>query len=201
MIGSRVIRTLAAFLTAAVLFALPLTALADAPGAERDTAVVRAFTDRIAVLQKLGTGGVGRMSALNEALDRYIDFGAAARDAMGGYWKRMEPKSHARLARGLRDHVAKRLALFLFDGTPHPIVVGEASDVVVSNNRSVVPATLRLAPGNSLQLGFLFGDSAEQPQIADVMIGGVSLMNMLAAECRAIVQNQGVDALLARLDQ
>ncbi len=144
------------------------------------------------------------MAALNHALDRYIDFGSAARSAVGGYWGRMQPEGHTRLIHTLRDHIAKRLSLFLFDGAAHPIVVGDPADVVVrdSSDRAMVPARLRLAPGNSLPLGFLMADrSAGRPRIVDVIIGGVSLMGMLADECRAVVARDGVDGLMARLSQ
>ncbi len=139
------------------------------------------------------------MAELNHALAHYIDFGAAARSALGGYWDRMEPKTHAKLVDTLREHVAKRLSLFLFDGSSHAIIVGDPSDVTHPGAGAMVPARLTLAPGNALPLGFMMADQMEKPRIVDVIVGGISLMNMLGDECRAVVQNQGVDGLMARL--
>ncbi len=189
-------------IAAAGMLAMTLPALADAPApVTRDAEMVRSFTQRIAALQKRDSGQGDRMAALNHALAHYIDFGQAARNALGGYWSRMEPATHERLIDTLRQHVAKRLSLFLFDGTAHPIEVGRASDGA-NGSPTVVPATLALAPGSSIPLDFMMADrTADKPRIVDVMIAGVSLMGMLGDECRAVVQRQGVDALIARLAQ
>jgi len=166
----------------------------ESPGA----ATVRAFADGVAAARAMPASENDRQSALRATLAKYVNFDYVSRAGLGQYWDTLTPENRVEMSVGLRDHLAKKIAVFLFARGRNAIVFARPAAPNMGTN-PIVSAMLNLSPGSSMPLLFRLDGKSEQPQISDITIAGVSMIQVLAAECQSVIRREGFPALLARI--
>jgi phospholipid transport system substrate-binding protein len=187
-------------LAAALVVLLAMPSQAKVNDAEQAIDVVRGFAQAIAAVHEMGSLNNERMAVLGEALEKYVDFETTSARALGRHWDDASVDQRAKLTVGLRDYVTKNLVAYLVGPTAQPIETGTPANVLVSDE-TVVTARLVLASGRTRMLGFRLvrGAADEGLRIFDVIVSGVSTVELLSAQCRSIIGRDGVAGLLSRL--
>ena len=193
----KIIRYLCVVTVSLVSLSAPLR-VHGAGEAAQAISVVQGFADAVSTLHELGSPDRERIAILSGLLGRYIDFASTAKRALGPYWTNASVDERAQFEAGIRDYLTKNLLMRLVGSTVQSIVVDPPANVLIGEEL-LVSARLGATRGNARQLGFRLIRSEDGYRIFDVIVSGVSTLELLGAQCKSIIRREGVRALVVRL--
>jgi phospholipid transport system substrate-binding protein len=189
--------------TAVLLFLTVLTggaALSEAASAT-PTDTVRRFYDALLTTMKNGQtlGPKGRFTTLEPVVGRTFDIPYMTRVATGPAW--------AKLSQGQRDELTRAFGRYItatyaerFDR-----YAGQKLDVTGEQRRAsdvMVDSRIVRADGTPVIIRYLMRQDGETWQVGDVYLSGtISELATRRSEFSAILEREGVEALIARLNR
>jgi phospholipid transport system substrate-binding protein len=174
----------------------PAAAAEDAP-----RAIVERLNDTLlGVMREAETLGYqGRFDRLAPALSEAFDFPLMARASLGRHWKALDDAQRARLIELFaRSSVATFAARFDgFSGERFEVLgekQGPRKSILVRNR-------LVKSDGEAVEINYLLRRRKARWQVVDIFLDAkYSEMALKRSEYTAVVQNEGFDALLVRLE-
>lgn len=185
--------------SAGALLAVALLAHAAAgPG----TAVVERL--HAALLENIAAGAArdlqARARALEPVVSQVFDFETIARVAMGRTWDTLDAPRRARLQALLRrESVYTYADRFHGGGDRVRFVVDEEQPS--RGGRLLVRTRLVRDGEEPVSLDYVIQDAAGRWRIVNVLAQGVSDLSLKRAQYAAVIRDEGVDALLRRLEE
>jgi len=201
---SRLVLILAALAAAP----LPLPAAEHAPvaGAEApavETATAAAVVERLhaALLESMRGGETlgyaGRVRLLEDVITQTFDFPTIARIVTGKGWKdASEAQREAFIDVFRRLSIATYATNFSSFGGER-FVTGESKE---SRNARIVETELVKTDGEAIPLNYMLHENNGKWLIVNVVAKGVSDLSLKRAEYTAVIQDDGLDVLIARLE-
>lgn len=191
----RIFRTVVASL---LLLALTSAVPADASAAGGALDTFRAGHTRVVEL----VGKRAASDAIEREVDRLLDYGALARESLGGadrYAERCGSRCaefEALLARLIRENYLRRLRS---DGAHRVDYVGEETR---SRGTVIMTSVAFKKDGHdqSVTVDYLMHEVDGRWQVRDIITDGVSLARNYKFEFNQILKQDGIDGLIARLE-
>ena len=179
------------------LAALAPAAVAAGPAAT----VVETLHDRLLSVMQ-GTpalGHEGRAEALRPVIVGGFDLVFVARTALGEHWDRLSDGQRARFV-----DVFTRLTVATY-AARFGGYAGERFETLAERegrgDRVQVSTRLVKADGDAVRLDYVLQGDGDGPRIVNVVADGVSDLALKRADYTAVIQREGFDALLARLER
>jgi phospholipid transport system substrate-binding protein len=199
---SRFVLILAALAAApAHLQATEYVAGAEAPAAQ--TATPAAVVERLhaALLESMRGGETlgyaGRVRLLEDVIAQTFDFPTIARIVTGKGWKdASEAQRESFIDVFRRLSIATYATNFSSFGGER-FVTGESKE---SRNARIVETELVKTDGEAIPLNYMLHESNGQWLIVNVVAKGVSDLSLKRAEYTAVIQDEGLDVLIAGLE-
>ena len=143
-------------------------------------------------------GHAGRAALLDEVITQTFDFPTIARIVTGNAWKdASEAQRSAFIDVFRRLSIATYATNFSsFDG--ERFVTGASKE---SRNARIVETELVKADGEAIPLNYMLHEHNDHWLVVNVVAKGVSDLSLKRAEYTAVIQDEGLDVLIARLEE
>ena len=166
---------------------------------EAVTTVEKLHTTLLGVMQAANELGFdGRVEKLNPILNETFDFATIARIVTGQHWKEVDSDTQNRFVDTFSRLSAATYASN-FDGFS-----GEqfkTLSVDEKRGRYVVRTAIVKSDGEEVSLDYVVSDNDGVLQIVNVIAQGVSDLSLKRADYTAVIDNEGFDGLLGKLDE
>lgn len=162
---------------------------------------VHSFYDALLSTMKNGAalGDKGRYQALAPAVDRAFDVSYMAQRAVGTAWATFSPAQQERVTQAFARYITATYAdRFDSYGGEKFEVIGERA----SSFGTIVQSRLVKSDGEPISIDYLMRESDGSWQIADVYLAAtISQLATLRSQFSSVLARQGVDGLIAMLNQ
>ncbi len=139
---------------------------------------------------------VPRRAALREVMDEAIDFGEAARRALGPHWASRTEAERAEFIALFKELVDYSYILRIEPYAGEKVVyVGES----VENDRATVRTKIQAKQGADTEIDYRLHRQGDRWLIYDVAVDGVSLGANYRTQFNTIIQTSSYAVLLARI--
>ena len=185
----------------AVLFVLVAAIPAGAAEVEPRVLVERFQGNLLAVMKEAETLGVkGRYDRLVSSIEETFYLPLMIRIASGPYWKGANQTQRSRLISAFRRMSVSRVAT-LFDG-----YAGETFEAIGEKpgpqNTLLVKTRIVIPDKSSVNLTYVAKAIKERWRLIDVIVDdGISELSVRRSEYRRVLQNEGIDGLIATLNK
>jgi phospholipid transport system substrate-binding protein len=165
------------------------------------TEQLRRSIDRVTtILADPALSGVGmtvpRRAALREVMDEAIDFGEAARRALGLHWASRTEAERAEFIALFKELVDYSYILRIEPYAGEKVVyVGES----VEDDRATVRTKIQAKQGADIEIDYRLHRQGDRWLIYDVAVDGVSLVANYRTQFNTIIQTSSYAQLLARI--
>ena len=179
----------------------PVTS-AEAPPVEATTPAAVVERLHAALLESMrggeALGHAGRAGLLDGVITHTFDFPTIARIVTGNAWKdASEAQRSAFIDVFRRLSIATYATNFASFGGER-FVTGASKE---SRNARIVETELVKADGEAIPLNYMLHEHNGQWLVVNVVAKGVSDLSLKRAEYTAVIQDEGLDALIARLEE
>jgi phospholipid transport system substrate-binding protein len=144
-------------------------------------------------------GGAERRAEFGRWLDDVFDLETMAILTLGPYRQGASPEQLEAYRRAFADYVVVTYEERFDTFTGYTFEVGQARP---TNNNDIVVRTSVIDPsGNPLMVDFRVRDTGTEMQVIDVAVEGLSMLKTQRDEFSSVIQRNGLDALVAMLNQ
>lgn len=143
-------------------------------------------------------GHTGRVEELDPVLNETFDFATIARIVTGQHWKTLDTDKQQRFVETFSRLSAATYASN-FDGFS-----GESFKTIKvdeKRGRFIVRTVIVKNDGEEVSLDYVVSDNDGLLQIVNVIAEGVSDLSLKRADYTAVIDSEGFDSLLSKLDQ
>ena len=184
-------------LQAALLAALPLTALAQSSPPSAAIAPIEALDQALAHNESAGGSFLARVNALAPVVDRAFNLNAILRAAVGLQFASIPPAQQQRLAQVFREFTVASY-VSNFSGT------GDRFSVVPQTRQAgadtVVQTTITSSGGGTTRIDYVMRPGPQGYQVVDVLLDGtISRVAVERSDFRTALQSGGAEALIKQL--
>lgn len=140
-----------------------------------------------------------REQRIGRLLRRGLDFDFMSRFVLGNHWRSAKTTQQAQFREVFTNFVVQAYARRLADGeiTNFSLISARQTE----NGDVVVEAAFDRPDGPAMTFGFRVRDVGQQLKVIDVSVEGASLLLAQRSDFTLVVENQGIDALIAALRQ
>jgi len=183
----------------ALAISLLLTTPAMANTADEAVATIEKLHEALLeVMQQASTLGFnGRVEKLNPVLNETFDFSTIARIVTGQHWKALEETKQNEFIEVFRRLSAATYASN-FSGFSGEVFKTIGADE--KRGRYVVRTAIVKNDGEEIPLNYVVSEKDGLWQIVNVIAAGVSDLSLKRADYTAVINSEGFDSLLARLN-
>lgn len=187
-----------AALAAALAFALLLAAPALAAPAGDPEAFVASLGERALAVVRRDPGPERRARDLVGLLDQTADTDLVGRLALGRHWQAASEAQRAEYGRLFRDYLRDRLArrLGAYTGGERPTPAGSQP---AGDTDTLAGTRIVLAEGAPVEVGWRVRREGGRLVVVDMVAEGVSMLVTTRSQLAAIVNQRGIDGLLAAM--
>jgi phospholipid transport system substrate-binding protein len=186
------------YLTRLAVAALAALAIAAGPAQAQDKVERARSTTQQLLTQANQALSANDNAALRSAIESAFDFGIWERFLTEPRADRFSPEQRARFRELLPGYLAYLYHEQFDRGLATPPSIGEATP---ARNDVLVAATFQRPGGRTLPVQWRLRETADGPQIIDVMVGGTSFLLLKRDEFTSMIDRGGVDALLTFMQQ
>ncbi len=185
----------------AFLFVLIAAVPAGAAEVEPRFLVERFQGNLLAVMKEAETLGVkGRYDRLVSSIEETFYLPLMIRIASGPYWKGADPTQRSRLISAFKRMSVSKVAT-LFDG-----YAGETFEAIGEKpgpqNTLLVKTRIVIPEKPSVNLTYVAKTIKERWRLIDIIVdNGISELSVRRSEYRRVLQNEGIDGLIATLNK
>lgn len=168
---------------------------------QQAVAVVETLQDALIEAMKQGDtlGYEGRYRLVEPVVRETHDLEAIARVAVGRYWREFTPAQRARLIEAFgRQSFATYAARFDEYGGQHFEITGHKP---MRRGQILVESRLVKGNGERVSFNYILRDGQDSWRIINIIVDGVSDLALKRAEYTAILESDGFDALIAKIEE
>lgn len=188
---------------------MPVMLLAAALASFVQTAVATPAEDAKAVVEQLHAtlleamkggdtlGFDGRYELIAPVLEQSFDFPTIARVSTGRHWSTLDPAKQAEFI-GVFKRLSAATYAENFDGFDGQRF--ETEGVEEKRGMQVVRTAIVSRDGSDVSLSYTLGNEPGEWRIVNVVADGVSDLSLKRAEYTAVIQDEGIDSLIAKLN-
>jgi phospholipid transport system substrate-binding protein len=145
-------------------------------------------------------GFAGRRERVAGTVASSFDMGTITRLVMGRHWDGLDESARSRMRDAMMTLTVATYAA-RFDGFDGETFV-QVSEQAMSRGRRLVRSELRRTGGEPpIQLDYVVQPSAGAWRIVNVLADGVSELSLKRAQYGSMVEDEGIDRLIARVDE
>lgn len=148
--------------------------------------------------QRLGYSG--RFKTLEPVIKRTHHFPDVARYALGTHWKKLDEAQRARFTEKLAEHSIATYAA-QFNGYAGEKFRYLSDEQFKRPDKWLVRYDLLIPGEPTVRFDFLLSEYQDQWMIINIIVDGVSDLALRKAQYDSIIEREGFDSLIARLEQ
>lgn len=185
-------------LLAAAVFILAAAMVSPAQ-ADDGRRLVDSLGERVIAVLKKDAAQAERRAELESVLRDYFDLPEIARLVLGRHWRKADDAQQKRYLELFADYV---VAVYSgqfgnYGGQTFAVVQSRPVD----QSETMVTAQIQGNDGPPIVLNFRIHPTAQGPRIVDVAVEGVSMLITMRDEFSSVVNREGIDGLLRRLEE
>ncbi len=178
---------------------LVLAGLRPAHAGGEPRAFVEDLSQEVIVTLKSDPSVAGRAAKLADVLRRGLDIDGMARFALGRHAQTLSPDQVKAFDVAFERNVVETYSDLLARQTVTEVKVGPAEKK--GERDYVVESTVGKSGGQTSVYGWRVRDTDGGMKIVDVVVGGVSMLVTKRQEFASVIQREGIDGLIRRLQQ
>ena len=185
-----------------LIFLCAIATFGSALAAGEDSAVdtvEKLHASLLEVMQKANELGFsGRVEKLYPVLDETFDFATIARIVTGQHWKKLDVEKQQRFV-----DTFSRLSAATYASNFSGFSGEQFKTLKVDEKRGryIVRTVIVKGDGEEVSLDYVVSDNDGMLQIVNVIAEGVSDLSLKRADYTAVIDSEGFDSLLSKLDQ
>lgn len=135
---------------------------------------------------------------VNDIVLPHFDFERMSRFVLGKHWRDATPEQQEKFVAQFKTLLVRTYATALFEYTGQEIVYKPFRHEE-GDKKAVVKTEIQPADGPAIPIEYALAQRGEQWKVFDVRIDGLSLVTNYRSQYGRIIQNEGVDELIASL--
>lgn len=161
--------------------------------------LVDSLGERVIAVLKKDAGQAERRADLESVLRDYFDLPEIARLVLGRHWRKADDGQQKRYLELFADYV---VAVYSgqfgnYGGQTFAVIQSRPVD----RSETMVTAQIQGNEGPPVVLNFRIHPTSQGPRIVDVAVEGVSMLITMRDEFSSVVNREGIDGLLRRLEE
>ena len=179
-------------------FSFGSVSLASGKDAAIDT-VEKLHATLLEVMQQASTLGFsGRVEKLNPVLNESFDFATISRIVTGQHWQKLDSVKQADFV-----DIFSRLSAATYASNFSGFSGEQFKTITVDEKRGryIVRTKIIKTDGEEISLDYVVADNDGLLQIVNVIAQGVSDLSLKRADYTAVIDSEGFDSLVGRLDE
>lgn len=166
--------------------------------ADDGKALIGSLGERVIAVLKQESGPAERREELQTILRDYFDLPEIARLVLGRHWRRADESQRERYVELFADYVVAVYSgqFGTYGGQRFTVLQSRPVDQA----ETMVTAEIRGNDGAPVVLNFRLHPTGHGPKIVDVAVEGVSMLITMREEFSSVVNREGIDGLLRRLE-
>lgn len=188
-----------AFLAAAAAsVAFPWGAAGASAPDDDARALVSALIDEALTVLDGADSEALREAEFRRLLNAYFDLPVIARLVLGAHWRSATDEQRRLFSRAFEDHLVKVYVSRLGAYGGEEVAVRDAAPR--NDTHTVVKAEVVRAGEPPIAIDWLVRRTGAEFHVIDLALEGVSMLTTKRSEFRSIIDNEGLDSLIARLE-
>lgn len=137
---------------------------------------------------------------VNEIVLPHFDFERMSRFVLGKHWRDTNPEQQEKFVAEFKTLLVRTYATALFEYTGQEIVYKPFRHEE-GDKKAIVKTEIHPQDGPAIPIEYALAQRSEEWKVYDVRIDGLSLVTNYRSQYGRVVQNQGVDELIASLKE
>ena len=192
--------SVAGFLMVTAAGVAPRPAVAAASAIGDAGAFVQRFGDEVVeIIRRRDLSPAARQERLRRILADNIDLKSVSRAALGRYWRMATDRQRARYEAIYPDYMVARYGALFAHYTGATLMVTRGESAIHDN--VLVNGNVERAAGPPIKMAFRVRRTNDGFKVLDIIVEGVSLLFTQRSEFASVINRDGVEGFLARLDE
>lgn len=171
------------------------------PAQAANPATAKKFLDQVAtqvldIVQGEGLSKAEKQAKIESIFADKVDINFVARFVLGKHWRTATPQQQQDYISSYRPFILKNYAGKLTKYSGQTYTLKNARN---DGDASVVTMEIKDTDGQNILVDYRLKDAGGALRIVDISVEGVSLLTTQRAEFNGIVENKGIDGLIAAL--